>query len=329
MTSKIDAIDRKLLFRLYDNSRSPVSKIAKDIGTTREIVEYRLNKLEKEGIIKGYIAKINHSLFCEGVANVLFKLTRPREERFQEILMFLTSHPSINWIAELSGNADIATTILYKNSEDLSHILSEITTFLGKNLREHELSLYITEYKFYRGGILAHTPITNIPASIISFGEHEQIGVDEKDFLLLSELSKNCRIKNIDLAKKVKISEDMVRIRIRNLEKRKIIFGYTFVMDINRYGLESYYLNLHIENMTKETIAKIQYYVWNNPYIGYCARTAGKYNIIISLYAKGRKHFHELLLDIRKNLSSDLVHYEINLLMEEHKEVFLPENFCR
>jgi len=133
----LDKIDKKLLCRLHQNARSPISRIGRSTGLTREIVSYRMKKLEEEGVIKAYIAKINQSFFCEGVGTVLFKLTKFDEQRLKDILEFLRRHKAVNWIAELSGTADIVITLLYRNSEDLADTISEIIHFIGNNLKEH------------------------------------------------------------------------------------------------------------------------------------------------------------------------------------------------
>ncbi len=324
----LDKIDKKLLYRLHLNARSPISQIARSTGLTREVVAYRMKKFEEEGIIKSYITKINQSFFCEGIGTVLFKLVRFDENRLNEILEFLKKHKAVNWIAELSGTADIVITLLYKNSEDLANIISEMIIFMGNTLKEHHLSLYITEYKFERQGIIHFKAPEHLPEHIISFGEHEkQFKIDKNDVIILKELAKNCRIRNVELAEKTGLSEDMVRLRIKKLERQKLILGHTITLDINKFGLEAYYIALQIEKMTKETIAKLKYYVHLNPYIGYCSRAAGRYNVIISLYAHDRKHFNTLLLDIRKHFGQQLADYEFQLNLKEHKEVFVPENF--
>ena len=324
---KFTEADKKILYNLHDHARAPVSWLSRKTGLTREIVDYSMKKLEKEGVIKGYIAKINQAYFCEGVATVLFKLTRYNDKRFKEIINYLRSHSSINWIAELIGTADIATTILYKNSEDLANTISQITEFMGSNLKEHHVSLYISEYKFTRRGLI-YGKEEKPPAKIITFrGKQEGVKLDKKDFVILSELAKDCRIKNNELAKMIGLSEDMVRIRIKNLEKREVILGYTIILDVNAYGLEAYYMGLQVENMTKETVEKIKYYTHVSPYIVYTARTAGKYNFVFNICAKNRQHFREILFDIRNNLGSALVNDEFYLDIQEHKEIFVTDRF--
>ena len=56
------------------------------------------------------------------------------------------------------------------------------------------------------------------------------IKLDEKDKKILYELDKNSRQGISSIAKKVRLSKEVVNYRIKNLEKRKIIKGYYAVL---------------------------------------------------------------------------------------------------
>ena len=51
---KIDAKDRKILYQLDINSRRSFSQIGKKVGLHKDVVAYRVNKLQEKGIIKGF-----------------------------------------------------------------------------------------------------------------------------------------------------------------------------------------------------------------------------------------------------------------------------------
>jgi DNA-binding Lrp family transcriptional regulator len=179
-------------------------------------------------------------------------------------------------------------------------------SFIGSNLKEHRISMYITEYKFEREGVLHPKPKQEIPAPIVSFGGKKEAKLDKTDIIILQELAKNCRIKNVDLAKKASISEDIVRLRIKRMEKEKIIFGYGITINLASIGLEPYLVD---------------------PYIIYCARTIGKYNVILNIHAKNAEHFNEIMLEIRNQFGTLLNNYEFQLEIKEMKEIYVPEGF--
>jgi len=325
---KLDTAGKKILLSLMNNSRAPISMISKGTHLSREIVSYRMSKLEEEKIISGYIARINQPLFCSGVALVNYKLTRSNAQRFNEIISFIKNHKSINWCIETCGTSDLALTILYDTPKDLADTVTELSNFIGQNLKEHRISLYIDEYKFDRSGLITEKASDYNKHRVISFDKNIPLTLDSIDIKLLSLLAKDCRTKNVDMANILKVTEDVIRLRIKSLEKRQIITGYTVSVDADRLGFEAYQMSINIEQMTNNVINKLKYVVQTNPYIIFCVRTSGKYNIIINIHAKSRQHFNTLVLDIR-NALPEIIDYEFQLDMKTHKEVFVPDERIR
>ncbi len=327
MSIKIDFADKKILIELLKDSRQPIQQIAKKTHLSREIVQYRVTKLEESKIIKSYITRINQSLFCQGIATIMIKLVRTDNERLKEIINYLKGNHSINWFIELCGNQDIIATILYKDQNDLANKTSEITTYIGKNLKEQEISLYIKEYKFDRTGLLTEKENEKQPKET-TFSKKNTIKLDDDDRIILSELSKDSRTKIIDIAKKTIVDEDAVRKRIKNLEHNNIINGYTINLDATLLGYESYYLFINLENFDITIENKIRYYFHKNPKIIFAARSTGKQNLIVNIMTKNRGEFYGLLQDIKHNFPQ-VRDYEINFVMQEHKEVFISEEYIR
>ena len=55
----LDGIDRKLLSLLQDNAKLSQAELAKAVGLTAPSVNERLRKLERGGIIRGYVALLD------------------------------------------------------------------------------------------------------------------------------------------------------------------------------------------------------------------------------------------------------------------------------
>lgn len=318
----LDKKDNKILEAILNNARDSITTIAKKTSLTREQVTYRINKLEKEGIIKGYIARIHQPIFCSGVATILCKLKSTSNKRMTEIIAAIKNHKNVNWFSELCGTYDLVIVFLYKNSTDLAQTITDITNHIGANLKEHALSIYVSEYKFDRK-ILLTAKTTDKISEPITFTK-PKIEIDETDLKILRQLSTNARIKNNELSKKTGISEDMIRIKIKKLEHKGVIRGYDTVIDELKIGYEGYYIGLRMEQMNEKTISKIKYYSNINQHIVYCVRTSGQYNIIINMHAKNRAHFIKLLSEMRQVLEPELEDFEFQIIIDVHKEVHVP-----
>ena len=51
---KIDLKDRKILYQLDLDSRQSLTQIGKNVGLNKDIVSYRIKKLQDEGVIKSF-----------------------------------------------------------------------------------------------------------------------------------------------------------------------------------------------------------------------------------------------------------------------------------
>lgn len=55
----IDEIDHRIIMRLQEDARLSNAALAKEVGLTVSTVHERVKKLEKKGVIKGYVAIVN------------------------------------------------------------------------------------------------------------------------------------------------------------------------------------------------------------------------------------------------------------------------------
>ena len=57
----LDLKDRKILYELDLGARQSLSSIGRKVGLSKEVVNYRINRLTELGIIKGFYARIDSS----------------------------------------------------------------------------------------------------------------------------------------------------------------------------------------------------------------------------------------------------------------------------
>ena len=89
--------------------------------------------------------------------------------------------------------------------------------------------------------------------------------MDYIEYKLLSSLQKNARINNIELAKKVGLSPSPCLRRVRSLEEKSIITGYSAIIDQNKVDLSvNVFVQVSLEKQSEDKLAifeqKIQEY---------------------------------------------------------------------
>ena len=82
----IDLKDRKILYHLDLNCRQSNAQIGKKVGLSKEVVNYRIKKMEEEGIIKNYWTAINSFKLGYQVFRIYIKFQNVTEKKKQEII---------------------------------------------------------------------------------------------------------------------------------------------------------------------------------------------------------------------------------------------------
>ncbi len=147
---KPEKIDLKILEQLAHNSRMQITDIAKNINESREKVKYHLKKLEKEKIILKYrpsawsgSKSIGYSWYL-----VLLKLKKLDKQKRNTLISFIANHPNMTYYYEMIGENDFGFEIRLKTGDELNEILMKIRSILGEDLKRHDLSLILKEYKY-------------------------------------------------------------------------------------------------------------------------------------------------------------------------------------
>ena len=73
---ELDLKDKKILTELEMNARIPHSELGKRIGLSKQVIKYRIEKLEKGKYIQGYNALIDLERLGETIYVVYLKLIK-------------------------------------------------------------------------------------------------------------------------------------------------------------------------------------------------------------------------------------------------------------
>ncbi len=120
----IDYVDNKIIRLLQNNARMSYSDIASEIGLSRTAVTTRIEKLEKNGVIKGYKAIIKNEL----LSFVLNIETKP--QAFEEWKQALENTPEVISLVQLSGECKLIAICQAKNID----VIRDMVTELHKNI---------------------------------------------------------------------------------------------------------------------------------------------------------------------------------------------------
>ena len=99
----MDKKDKKLLAELSLNSRIPINQLAKKIGVSREVANYRLNKLIKQKVILGFYTLIDTERLGFSRYTCFFHLKGISHEKEKEFLNYLLNHEFVTYMGPVIG----------------------------------------------------------------------------------------------------------------------------------------------------------------------------------------------------------------------------------
>src|SRR3989338_9168493 len=104
---ELDLKDRKILFELDVDARQSLAEIGKKVGLSKEVVNYRINRLMEQGIIKGFYARIDASRVGFAVFRTFLRLQDITPEKEKEMIDYIVAKKPIGWCITVQGNWDI------------------------------------------------------------------------------------------------------------------------------------------------------------------------------------------------------------------------------
>ena len=122
----LDAVDREILYALQEEARNlSSSEIAERTEASSSTVRKRIQRLESEGVIKGYSANIDYTKSGYPIRMLLF-CTAPIPER-SEYIDDILDVPGVVSVQELvTGEQNLLVTAVGKTDRDITPIAQEI-----------------------------------------------------------------------------------------------------------------------------------------------------------------------------------------------------------
>lgn len=306
--------DKKILASIIEDARIPISKLAKNTRLSREIVQYRLKNLEKN-LIAGYQARINLRFFYNSLYTIYLNI--PSLNR-GEIITKLKKLPFVHWIGSSLGKWNYIITFSTNTSEDLNKFLNELFDLFKNCEIKYSLTQQITEYKDSFSGLFGSNQL------IVSQEDIKKLEIDDLDKKIIKLLTENARFSNEEIANEINLTREAVRLRIKNLEKNKIIINYRTLIKPQFLDLTSYFIAIKTKVYNTEELNKLATTFANNNLFSYVCASSGDCNLIGVLTTNSIKELDEIITKIRNQFGKLIEEIEPFPLIEVNGQEYLP-----
>jgi len=316
----MDKKDEKILIELTLNSRIPLNRLAKKVGISREVTNYRLNKLIKDKIILKFYSVIDVEVLGFERFGCFFQLKGISEKQEKEFITYLSKHDFVTYLSPIIGKWNLVFDIYASDKYHLQKILKEISNKAGKHLETYSI-------------ISLGETLESFPIKIFGFKKEieyktlnskSKIKLDKTDLKILKILSNNSRVEYKEISEKLKMSANAIKYRIKNLENSNIIKDYTISVDKRKLGFEFYNLQLKTENKKEKELNK---FLRNNKHVIYFYKYLGNENwdLDIGLIVKNSEELRNFILELREDFGGVIKIHDLYVVVEETKSDFAPD----
>lgn len=122
----LDEMDLEILKILQEDCRTPLEQIACKLKVPKSTVYYRIRRLEEEGIIEGYYAKINFAKIGKDFFTITFVRARYEPGYHGKVGQKLAQIPGVWAVYFLFGENDFVLLSRSNNREDYLQKLEKI-----------------------------------------------------------------------------------------------------------------------------------------------------------------------------------------------------------
>ena len=138
MARDLDNIDRGILYMLQKDARNTTSRdIADKTGVSASTVRNRLDRLEGDGIIRGYHPEIDYEA-ANLPLRVMVIITAPPKQRSDIVNKLLDIQGVVDVREMITGNRNIQTEVVGRDTSDIARITDAIHD-LGVEVESSEI----------------------------------------------------------------------------------------------------------------------------------------------------------------------------------------------
>ena len=302
----LDLFDKKILYELEKDSSQPISKIAKEIKRSKEFVNFRIHRLEKEKFLLGYSAIVDMSKLGYFTFRIYLKWQNMTKEQKQRFYDDIKVKNNVWTTTVLHGKWDFAFFIGVKTTDSFHQIWNDIQLTYKEKIAESKIAVYAPVYNFNKRFFLE----SDKPLRVIEriYGAGSMTNFDELDEKIIKLYARNVRTPLTEISEELGVTSETIRKRIIHLEKKGIIVGYKINLNLQKLGYQGYRVDFLLNSIERNK--ELFEYIKRHKYFYQINCSIGGADFETEIIVKDLNSLLDILEDVVKNFSNVIRSYE-------------------
>jgi len=183
--SDLDIKDWKILFELDLDSRQSLQSIGKKVGLSKEVANYRIKKLQEEGVITSFFTRIDTGKLGILIFRTLIRLYNVTPEKEKALQEYLVKAEKVGWCVSVDGAWDLNFIYWADSISDFSGFWRNLLSKYGDYIHDKQVSVFDRYIQFPKLFLLKDKVLDEIPSLVAGVRESKLIKKMSKYFPFL------------------------------------------------------------------------------------------------------------------------------------------------
>ena len=183
--TKIDLKDRKILYALDLNCRQSNTQIGKKVGLKKDVVGYRIKRMQDEGIIKNFWTAINTFRLGYNVYRIYINFQYVGLKLKNEIIQHFVNYKNVWTVVSLKTEIDLDVIIWAKDIFEFYQFWHKTLDLYEDYFAEYIISIYVQAFAYKKSFLVPADYDKSDREMYITTCTGKPVEIDETDYKLL------------------------------------------------------------------------------------------------------------------------------------------------
>jgi DNA-binding Lrp family transcriptional regulator len=314
----IDALDARIMYELDLDARQPVSKLAHRLRRSKETVNFRLNRLVKEGYLKGFYTVFNTSQLGWYYYKFYLKFKNITPGKEKELFDYVRKKPRIAYLSSVEGFYDAIILLAVRNAGDIVDFMYPFMKLYGDYIQTKDTAIFLTTHRLNNRFIHAGETRRDWHYGV----EIGNYPVDEVDRKIMRAITREARLPLVEIAERTGVDAKVVKYRLSKLKSDKIILAYVTAPNFDKLGLEFYQINISLK--APEKMREVLEFFDSTNACLFALEMVGRYDLAVELHLRSGEELKKIIDAFREKFVDAYNDYDVSTITKEYVVLFGP-----
>lgn len=295
-SGKLDKTDLRIIRKIAEDSRQPLSSLARAANVSVDTVKNRLDAMRRAGIISRLFAEPDLAALSLRTFRLYVDVSAMPEQEAARLMRTYRQHPACQWVARGEGAWDFILRFSLPSERDFKQEVEEFMNKFGRFVKRKAITLGTYQAYFPPTYLIGGTRT----AAITLDHSRKPAQLDLLDYRILEALYEDARLPNTQMAHRFGVTPEVIQYRLKGLRRQGVIHSYSAWFNPEPAGFHLYKVFFWLQNLKKGQEKTLIRHLESVPNSGYLVRVLGEWDLEVDLYVQNPGQLQHIITDVEK-----------------------------